>query len=70
MRDDINLTMVIVPWLEVNQKVEYTSKLTGNTNQYIIKSISWSTLDGTMTMNMYKFREDFEYVYNNRSING
>lgn len=69
MQDDINLTMIITPWLEVNQKVEYTSKLTGETNQYIIKNISWSTLDGTMTLGMYKFREDFEYVYN-RSING
>ena len=62
MKDTINLTMVIVPWLEVNQKVEYTSKLTGETNQYIITNLSWSTLDGTMTMSMYRFLEDFEYV--------
>ena len=63
MMDTITLTMVIVPWLEVNQKVEYTSKLTGETNQYIISNISWSSLDGTMTLNMYKFLEDFSYVY-------
>ena len=62
MKDTINLTMVIVPWLEVNQKVEYTSKLTGETNQYMITNLSWSTLDGTMTLSMYRFLEDFEYV--------
>lgn len=62
MKDTISLTMLIVPWLEVNQKVEYTSKLTGETNQYIISNISWSTLDGTMTLSMYKFLEDFQYV--------
>lgn len=67
MKDTINLTMVIVPWLEVNQKVSFTSKLTGITEQYMISNISWSTLDGTMTMSMYKFLEDFEYVKNQGS---
>ena len=67
MKDTINLTMVIVPWLEVNQKVSFTSKLTGVTEQYMISNISWSTLDGTMTMSMYKFLEDFEYVKNQGS---
>lgn len=67
MKDTITLTMVIVPWLEVNQKVSFTSKLTGVTEQYMISNISWSTLDGTMTMSMYKFLEDFEYVKNQGS---
>ena len=67
MKDTITLTMLIVPWLEVNQKVSFTSKLTGVTEQYMISNISWSTLDGTMTMNMYKFLEDFEYVKNQGS---
>ena len=67
MKDTINLTMLIVPWLEVNQKVSFTSKLTGITEQYMISNISWSTLDGTMTMSMYKFLEDFEYVKNQGS---
>ena len=67
MKDTITLTMLIVPWLEVNQKVSFTSKLTGVTEQYMISNISWSTLDGTMTMSMYKFLEDFEYVKNQGS---
>lgn len=67
MKDTITLTMLIVPWLEVNQKVSFTSKLTGITEQYMISNISWSTLDGTMTMSMYKFLEDFEYVKNQGS---
>ena len=66
LMDTVDLTMVIVPWLNVNEKVEYRSKITGNTEQYIIKNISWSTLDGTMTLNMYRFLEDFQYVYDRK----
>ena len=64
MMDTVTLNTIIIPWLEPNTKVEYASKTSGNTEQYIIKSVSWSTFDGTMQLTMYKFIEDFEYVYN------
>ena len=64
MLDTINLTLLIVPFIDVNQKVRYTSKMTGQTNQYMIKSFSWSTFDGTMSLTLYKFLESFSYVKN------
>lgn len=63
LQDTINLNLFIIPWIEVNQKIEYTSKETGETNQYMIESVNWSSLDGTMSMALYKFRESFSYVY-------
>lgn len=63
MMDTIQLTTQVVPWLEVNQKVEYASKLSNEKNQYIIKNISWTTGDGTMSMTLYKFVEDFSFVW-------
>lgn len=63
MLDTITLTCLIIPWLDVNQKVRYTSKMTGETNQYIIKSFNWSTFDATMSLTLYKFLESFSYVY-------
>lgn len=60
--DTITLETLIIPWLDVNQKISYTSKETGETNQYLIKSLSWSSLGGTMTMTLYKFLESFSYV--------
>lgn len=62
MMDTITLSLILIPWLDVSEKIEYTSKLTGETGQYIIKSFSWSTLDGTMSMTLYRFRESFSYV--------
>ena len=64
MMDTITLSLVTIPWLDVNQKITYTSHETGETNQYIIKSMSWSSLDGTMNMTLYRFLESFSYVKN------
>lgn len=64
LQDTLDLTLLIIPWLDVNQKIKYTSKQTGETSQYMIRSFSWSTLGGTMSMTLYKFRESFSYVKN------
>ena len=64
LQDTMNIEAIIVPWLDVNNKIKYTSKQTGETNQYMIKSFSWSTLNGTMSMTLYRFRESFSYVKN------
>lgn len=62
MKDVINLNLILIPWLDVNEKIKYTSKMTGITSQYIIKSFSWSSLNGTMALTLYKFIESFSYV--------
>lgn len=55
--DTISLETVIIPFLEVNQKVQY-KKLSDNLiDSYIIKSISYSFTEGTMTITMCKFYE-------------
>lgn len=64
LQDTLNLELIIIPWLDVNQKIKYTSKQSNETNQYMIKSFSWSSLSGTMSMTLYKFRESFSYVKN------
>lgn len=62
MKDVISLNLILIPWLDVNEKIKYTSKMTGETNQYMIKNFSWSGLSGTMSMTIYKFIESFSYV--------
>jgi hypothetical protein len=66
MKDTIQLTSLVIPWLEVNTKIEYTPKYNHVTSQYIVKNISWSTGDGTMNMTLYRFLESFSYVYHNK----
>ena len=64
LQDTLNLELLIIPWLDVNQKIKYTSKQANETNQYMIKNFSWSSLSGTMSMTLYKFMESFSYVKN------
>lgn len=72
MKDTINLSMIIVPWLDVNWKFKYTSqfdperekRLQIDIPEQMIQSISWSTLEGTMQLSAYRYRADFEYVIN------
>lgn len=72
MMETIDLTMIIIPWLDVNQKVAYVMQNAENRGsqlanknkipQYIIKNISWNTFDGTMKLTMYRFQKDLEFV--------
>ena len=64
-QDTISLTMMIIPFIEPTQKFKYTSLNSGETDEWIIKSFSWSTLEGTMTVELYRFLQDYSYVYNN-----
>lgn len=66
MIDTLNLTMLVVPWLEVNTKVEYTPRYNKTLNQYIVKNINWSTGEGVMNVTLYKFLESFSFVYNQK----
>ncbi|WP_143322486.1 DUF5048 domain-containing protein [Clostridium sp. HBUAS56010] len=66
MMDTITLTMVVIPWLEVNKKIEYSPKYNNLKNQYIVKNLSWNSGDGTMTVTLFKFLESFSFVYNRK----
>lgn len=66
MMDTINLTTLVIPWIDVNMKVEYTPLYNNVKNQYIIKNFSWSIGDGTMSITLYKFLEDFSFVWKDK----
>lgn len=56
MNNSIQLECIIVPWMDVNILVEYTSFRNKITNQYIIKSINFGlSPSDTMTVNMIQF---------------
>ena len=57
LTDTITLETVIIPFLEVNQKIEYRKLSDGSIDSYIIKSLSYSFTEGTMTITMMKFYE-------------
>lgn len=57
LTDTVTLETVIIPFLEVNNKIEYRKLSDGSIDSYIIKSLSYSFTGGTMTITMMKFYE-------------
>lgn len=64
-QDSITLNMMIIPFLEPGQKLEYTPLHADHPDEWIIKNLSWSTFTGTMSVSIYRFLEDYSYVVNN-----
>jgi len=50
-----------VPWLDVNQKISYVLQGEGEEKQYIIKSISGSTTEATMSISCVSFYPAYQY---------
>lgn len=58
----LDLNMVAVPWLDVNVKISYKIQKEDEEKQYIIKSISGSTTEATMSMSCVFFYPEYEYL--------
>lgn len=67
MRLNTTLTLELKPifWIDVNQKIQYKSKTTGKIEEYIIKSISSSSISGTMTIEAVKFFPLYPFIVKN-----
>ena len=55
--DSVTLSCVIIPFLEVNKKIQYKKLSDNSVDDYIVKTISYSFTEGTMTITMCKFYE-------------
>ena len=58
LKEELELEMIAIPWLDANKKFEYTLKRSGETMQFVTKSISVSFAQGTMSVNAVKFYQD------------
>lgn len=58
---NLDLEIVAVPWLDVNVKISYIVQKETEEKQYIIKSISGSTTDATMSISCVSFYPEYEY---------
>ena len=61
LQESINITLIDIPWLDVNWLVEYTSYTTKETNKYVIKQISGSSSSATIDISLVKFYDQDPY---------
>lgn len=64
MRLNTNLTLELktIPWLDVNQKIQYKSNVTNNIEEYIIKSINGSIMENIMTIEAVQFYPLYPFI--------
>ena len=55
LTDNISITTKLVPFADVNIKVSYRRKDTGEINQYIVKNISHDLSGGTTSWTLIRF---------------
>ncbi len=64
----ISLSMVAIFWLDVNTKIEYIPTGQDKPIQYIVNSISINSAECTMSVNLSKFYEQYQIVYNKKYL--
>lgn len=55
LQDSVELEMILIPWIDVNQKITYTSPTSGEAMTLITQSISFDFAKWTMTVKGSKF---------------
>ena len=61
LKESIDLTLIDIPWLDVNWLVEYKSYTTGETKKYVTKKIDGSSSSGTINVNLVAFYDSDPY---------
>ena len=55
LQDNVELEMIAIPWIDVNQKIRYTSPTTGELITLVTQSISFDFSNWTMNVKASKF---------------
>lgn len=55
LQDNVELEMILIPWIDVNQKIEYTSPTSGEVVTLVTQTISFDFANWTMTVKGSKF---------------
>ena len=68
LTDGLSVTTRLVPWLDVNEKIQYAAKYLGGKTpvEWIIKSISMNLGEGTMSLSLSRYYPYYTYIVDNK----
>lgn len=61
LQNTVELQTLLIPFLDVNQKIQYTSPITKEIKQYLIQGINLNYSEGTMTLSLTEFFPYYEW---------
>lgn len=56
------LKTVLIPWIDVNKKIQYTSPKTGEIHQYLVQEVDMNPAEFTMTMKLVRFYNAYPWL--------
>ena len=64
LTDGLSLTILLVPWLDVNEKIEYAAKYLNSKTpvEWVIKSFNINLGEGTMSLSMSRYYPYYPYI--------
>lgn len=68
LQDSVTLEMILVPWLDVNDKLEYTSPTTGLDTVVLVQSVDYDFTHWTMTVKASKFYPYYPFITDEEPI--
>lgn len=68
LNEVLSLTLVDIPWLDVNKKISYTRRHYNVQERWMINSVSFETLSGTCSVNLSKFYPDWSEVFQSEML--
>lgn len=68
LTDGLTVTIRLVPWLDVNQKIQYAAKYLGSKTpvEWIIKNIGMNLGEGTMSLTLSRYYPYYTYIVDNK----
>jgi hypothetical protein len=61
LQDRITIEAILVPWIDVNQKIQYTSPVTGEIGTWIVQSVSFDFENWTMSVTASRFYPNYPW---------
>lgn len=55
LNDTIEVEMILIPWMEINDKIEFTSPVSGEIGEWIVQEIEYNFEEWTMDVKANKF---------------
>ena len=61
LQDKVTIQSILIPWIDINQKIQYTSPTTGEVGTWIVQSISFNFEDWTMDVTASRFYPSYPW---------
>lgn len=61
LQDTTTIEAILIPWINVNQKIQYTSPITGELGTWIVQSISFNFENWTMDVTASRFYPNYPW---------